>query len=152
MNLTTFYTRALQRERHIARPVASVASRASQHQTRWCELHLFVTPYGRYLCQVIGRSINQGEAARYSLQRGHSQENIMDVVGYGGLARTLYEKAGFHQFFRITGKRRGPTLPSQPIRAGAVEAPIDQWYSRSAYQQVINARPGLTYRCTFTAR
>lgn len=98
MGTVTFYTRSHKKEWHEARLLANASSRTDiangNRPPRWSEIHLYVTPYGRYLCQVIGRSLVPEEETRYGLVRANSIGDMIDALGYGWLAKQVYDAAG----------------------------------------------------------
>lgn len=95
MRQVKLYTRSAGKEWHEAKLLAQVSSRGSKiRQTRWSELYLYTTPHGRFLCQEVGKSLHAAETTRYRLVRAETPEEIIKAIGYGWLAKALYDAAG----------------------------------------------------------
>jgi hypothetical protein len=73
---------------------------ASSHEhewprnTRWTILDLYKTKGGTWVAHQIGRTLWQGERDRYSVVTADTDEDLIDRLGAGWLAKEVYEKAG----------------------------------------------------------
>lgn len=73
--------------------IASVSSRDND-TTRWTELALYKTKGGKYVVSSVGVTKWQGERDRYAATAFGHEEEVVEHLGYGWLAKELYEKAG----------------------------------------------------------
>lgn len=78
--------------------VASSANNASSaylgRTGRWCELKLYRTQGGKYVCSQVGRTQWHGEHDRYSAAVAATEAEVIEFFGHGWLAKDLYEEAG----------------------------------------------------------
>lgn len=63
--------------------LADLSSRDSDEQDRWTEIRIYRTTTGKYVTEVIGRSVMDGEHDRIDVQVHHRAEDVPD-----GLRRT----------------------------------------------------------------
>lgn len=61
---------------------------------RWCELDLYKTKGGKFVCSQIGYTQWQGEKNRYSGAVCETEVEVIKFFGHGWLAKELYENAG----------------------------------------------------------
>lgn len=61
---------------------------------RWCELELYKTRGGKFVCVEIGRTQWQGERDRYNAEVCEDNAGVIKFFGHGWLAKDLYCKAG----------------------------------------------------------
>lgn len=115
MGFVTLYTRSHDKEWHEARLLAKASSRRrmanNDRQHRWSEIHLYATPHGRYLCQVIGRSLVPNEVNRYRLVRAGSIGDMIDALGHGWLAKQVYDAAGIVHAVSLDNSRPTKQAP-----------------------------------------
>ncbi|UYV20949.1 hypothetical protein K1Y77_17165 (plasmid) [Halomonas qaidamensis] len=76
-----------------------VATASSHHfegprNIRWTELTLYRTKGGKLVCEEIGRTRWQGERTRHSAVVADTEAELVKALGYGWLAKDLYEAAG----------------------------------------------------------
>lgn len=76
-----------------------IASASSWHyegprNTRWTELTLYRTSGGKLVCHEVGRTLWQGERDRRAVHVADTEAEIIDAVGFGRLAKELYDEAG----------------------------------------------------------
>ena len=62
--------------------------------TRWTELKLFRTKGGKLVCQEVGQTCWDGERTKYRLHFAESEAEMVEALGFGWLAKELYEDAG----------------------------------------------------------
>ncbi len=62
--------------------------------TRWTELKLFRTKGGKLVCQEVGQTRWDGERTKYRLHFAESEAEMVEALGFGWLAKKLYEDAG----------------------------------------------------------
>lgn len=76
--------------------VATASSRCHEgpRNVRWTELSLFRTAGGKWVCSQVGKSIVQGESDRHAVFIATTQTGLVELVGYGWLAKDLYAEAG----------------------------------------------------------
>lgn len=65
-----------------------------QRNTRWTELTLYRTSGGKLVCHEVGRTLWQGERDRRAIHITDTEAELIDAVGYGRLAKELYDEAG----------------------------------------------------------
>lgn len=61
---------------------------------RWSEIYLYQTQSSKYVCHVIGRSVNPGEHDRFSGAVCEDIEAVKKFLGFGWLAKELYDECG----------------------------------------------------------
>lgn len=76
-----------------------IASASSYHfegsrNIRWTELTLYKTAGGKLVAEEVGRTRWQGERTRYSAYVAESSAELVEQMGYGWLAKELYDAAG----------------------------------------------------------
>lgn len=76
-----------------------IASESSWHHdgprnTRWTVLTLYRTRGGKLVCSEVGRTIWQGERDRFKVHVADTEQQLIDSLGFGWLAKELYEEAG----------------------------------------------------------
>lgn len=75
--------------------VAYVSSRRTSGpgDIRWTELALYRTASGKWVCQEKGLSRMEGESIRYTVYVADTDQELIDQVGTGSLAKYLYAEA-----------------------------------------------------------
>ena len=61
---------------------------------RWCELDLYKTKGGKFVCAQVGYTQWQGERNRYSAEVCETEVDVIKFFGHGWLAKRLYDNAG----------------------------------------------------------
>jgi hypothetical protein len=68
---------------------------------RWCELDLYKTKGGKFVCAQVGYTQWQGERNRYSAAVCESEAEVIKFFGQGWLAKRLYENAEIENVVEI---------------------------------------------------
>lgn len=63
-------------------------------QTRWTELDLYRSEGGVWICHEIGRTMWEGEEDRFTVYVAVDEQELVQKVGLGRLAKELYDEAG----------------------------------------------------------
>lgn len=63
---------------------------------RWTELTLYRTAAGKFVACEVGRSINPGERDRSSYWVCSCEEQVVECLGVGRLAKDLFKQAGIN--------------------------------------------------------
>ena len=71
----------------------AMGSSYSGQTGRWCELALYKTRGGKFVCSQIGYTQWQGEKNRYSGAVCETEAEVIKFFGHGWLAKDLYETA-----------------------------------------------------------
>lgn len=76
-----------------------IASASSHHyegprNIRWTELTLYRTQGGKLVCEEVGQTRWDGERTRYSAIVANAESELVKALGYGWLAKELYDSAG----------------------------------------------------------
>jgi len=71
----------------------NACSNYSRETGRWCELALYRTAGGRYVCSQVGRTQWQGEHDRHEAAVVDDADGVIEFFGAGWLAKQLYEEA-----------------------------------------------------------
>lgn len=71
----------------------AMGSSYSGQTGRWCELALYKTRCGKFVCSQIGYTQWQGEKNRYSGAVCETEAEVIKFFGHGWLAKDLYETA-----------------------------------------------------------
>ena len=76
--------------------VGAVSSKDDKPQVdgRWTELALYRTGSGKYVVSQVGNSTVEGEVTRYRTYVADSESELVEKVGYGWLAKNLYDLVG----------------------------------------------------------
>lgn len=65
---------------------------------RWTELSLYTTARGKLIAHEVGRTIWEGEHDRFAVHICEGEADLIEALGYGWLAKALYDEAGItHQ-------------------------------------------------------
>lgn len=62
--------------------------------TRWTELTLYRTTGGKWVCHEVGITRWEGERTRYKAHICETDQELCEALGYGWLAKELYDEAG----------------------------------------------------------
>lgn len=73
--------------------IASVDSKGKSNG-RWTVLKLYKTESGKYVAEQIGRTNWDGEHDRFSATVCETENDVIEALGTGWLAKELYEQAG----------------------------------------------------------
>lgn len=68
---------------------------------RWCELDLYKTKGGKFVCSQVGYTQWQGERNRYSAEVCENEAEVIKFFGQGWLAKRLYENAEIENVVEI---------------------------------------------------
>ena len=68
---------------------------------RWCELDLYKTKGGKFVCSQVGYTQWQGERNRYSAAVCENEAEVIKFFGQGWLAKRLYENAEIENVVEI---------------------------------------------------
>ena len=68
--------------------------RTGKSTGRWCELTLYRTRGGRYVCAQIGHTQWEGERKRHTAAVCDDEAAVIEFFGHGWLAKDLYKAAG----------------------------------------------------------
>lgn len=76
--------------------LAEVSNRSHQgpFQNRWTEIDVYRTVAGKFVCQVTQRSLWVNEADHFEVYVRDRLDELVDVLGYGALAKELYDDLG----------------------------------------------------------
>lgn len=76
--------------------LAEVSSRTyhGETQNRWTDIRLYRTKAGTLVVQQVGSTTWQGEHDRYSATVCADEAEVIAHLGYGWLAKQLYDKTG----------------------------------------------------------
>lgn len=74
--------------------IAHVSSRRPDNDDRWTELSLYRSTGGKLIAHQVGRTIWQGEHDRHAVFVCEGVSELTRYLGYGWLAKSLYEAAG----------------------------------------------------------
>ena len=93
------YTLTRDGERDVRFTGKLVAGASSHHyegprNIRWTEISLYKTQGGTWIAQTVGRTLWQGEHDRHSVVMADTDEDLIDRLGTGWLAKEVYEEAG----------------------------------------------------------
>lgn len=75
---------------------------------RWTELCLYKTKGGQYVAQKIKRTEWDGDYDRHSAQACATAEDVKSFLGYGWLAKQLYDLAGIDAAIDVDQKKKTP--------------------------------------------
>jgi len=83
--------------------LAEVSSRtySGETQNRWTEIKLYRTKAGVLVVQEVGNTTWQGEHDRHSATICDDEDAVIACLGYGWLAKRLYEKSSISYEERI---------------------------------------------------
>lgn len=73
--------------------VATASSFAYNRNDRWTELYLYRSVGGKHVCQTIGRTQWQDETNRHTVEVVDSDAAVVEIFGYGRLAKEIYSEA-----------------------------------------------------------
>lgn len=73
----------------------------SGSEGRWCELALYQTKGGKFICEQVDCSRRDGERNRRKAQVCDNHQQVMEFFGFGRLAKRLYECAGIDPAFDV---------------------------------------------------
>ncbi len=59
---------------------------------RWAEMKVFKTVSGKYVTQILGFSTVKGEVTRSTVKIADTPEDIPNLLGFGYLAKQIYDK------------------------------------------------------------
>ena len=79
----------------VGRRMARIAS-GDEHfnnKGRWTELAIYRTAAGKFVATEIGRTANPGERDRYSYWICSTEQDVVEYLGLGRLAKDLYRQA-----------------------------------------------------------
>ena len=62
-------------------------------QNRWTALYLYRSDGGKLICHEVGRTQWQGEHDRSTVHIAETEDELINKVGIGWLAKKLYEEA-----------------------------------------------------------
>lgn len=114
MQNVTLYTADGREIQERVREIASVSSHNPvSNPTRWTVLTLYKNEEGDLLCQEAGMSAVPGEVTRYQLARASAEEELIEKVGYGWLAKRMYDDAGIQHAVWWGEKRTSNGRPVQ---------------------------------------
>lgn len=68
---------------------------------RWTELTLYRTRGGKLVCAEVGHTRWQGERTRRAVHVADGEAELVDALGYGWLAKELYDDAGIQHAIDI---------------------------------------------------
>lgn len=75
--------------------IAEVSSyNPDDRPSRWTDMILYRSTTGKYVCQVIGRTTNEGERTRYTVHVCSDENELIEKLGHGWLAKDLYDDVG----------------------------------------------------------
>lgn len=72
--------------------LAQVTSRGND-STRWSNLFLYRTAKGTLVAHEVGVSQWEGETTRYTVHVAADEQELIGILGYGWLAKKLYDAA-----------------------------------------------------------
>lgn len=80
----------------IGRQIARIASgdKHFNNRGRWTELAIYRTAAGKFVATEIGRTANRGERDRHSYWICSTEQDVVECLGFGRLAKDLYRQAG----------------------------------------------------------
>lgn len=73
--------------------IARVTSRTND-SFRWTNLFLYRTAKGTLVAHEVGISQWEGESTRYTVHTAETEQDLIEALGYGWLAKKLYDEAG----------------------------------------------------------